>query len=135
DVSFSSPPSSYQQGSGQPIGISVDGAMPEGGNRVARGWRDSEKRMVNEFAHELKSSPWQVSAAKLDTLPAGRTVLQLLVRVPGHDHVKISHNLDVLPKPEPQPNLPQVSFGDVPNTYQQGSGQPIAFNVDGAMPK
>ncbi|MFW6058939.1 MAG: right-handed parallel beta-helix repeat-containing protein [Phycisphaeraceae bacterium] len=96
EVSFADgAPSTYERGSGASISFTVDGELPEGGDILAIAWSDGEQRMVDEFAHSYTSSPWTIPGDQLDLLPTGGISLQLLVRVPDQDHVRVAHWLTV----------------------------------------
>lgn len=53
--------------------------------------------MINGFAYKLTGAPWQVSNAKLNTLPTGRVQLQAITRIPGQPWVKSVAWIDVQP--------------------------------------
>ncbi len=122
-------PTTYRQGSGEAIPFNMEGTLPTDADVLAIAWSKDENRLVDEYAHTITSEPWEISASQLDKLPAGDVNLQLLLRVPGQSNLKISHDITI------QPALPTVSFpSDAATSYTRGSGQSIAFTVDGTMP-
>src|SRR5690606_31473554 len=103
----------------------VTGTLPTRGDVLVLAWSDSERRLVSAFAHTMTDSPWQISAAKMDLLPEGRTNLQLIVRENGRELARSTHWLEVT---RPVEVAPEVSFSaNTPGTYMEGSGQAIDF--------
>ncbi|HEX7009389.1 MAG TPA: right-handed parallel beta-helix repeat-containing protein, partial [Phycisphaeraceae bacterium] len=83
-------------GSQQSIYFEVDGKMPAGGNVLVLAWSDSQKRMVDEFAHVQMGEPWRIYPSRMNMLPPGRVNLQLLLRVPGQDTVKVTRWIEMV---------------------------------------
>ena len=122
---------SYQQGSGTSVPFVVTGAMPSNGDVLVLAWSDSQARMVGSFAFAKTQSPWEIPAAKMDSLPAGRVQLQLLLRVNNQVMMQATHWVTVNAPVGPT----TVSFAsNAPATYTIGSGQSIGFNVSGPLP-
>lgn len=140
----SSTPATYQLGSSQSIALDVSGKLPSDGRVVALAWSDSLSGMVDAFGQEL-SSPYTLTAAHLNKLPAGRTELQVLVHVPGQTSVKQTRWIEVLAaptpppatQPEPETTAPfTLAFASsTPTTYQLGSSKSIALDATGKLPK
>lgn len=99
-------PSTYQQGSGQAISFHVDGELPEDADILALAWSDAEGRVVDEFAHSFTQEPWRISAERMDMLPTGGTSLQLLVRLPDADDVRVDTWMTI------EPAAPEDDNGD-----------------------
>jgi hypothetical protein len=112
-------PTRVQLGSEPSIPFSVTGTLPESGDVLVLAWSQSQSRMVQAFVHGQRAKPWAVQPAKLETLPEGRTQLQLLVRedrqaaqsaVLDRDTLWV----DVIGKPDPDPpSDPDSTIGDI----------------------
>lgn len=129
EVSFAANfPALYQQGSGGIISFKVDGTLPSNSDVLVLAWSDREQRMVNQFAHSVRSAPWSIQPAQLKKLPPGRTELQLLLRVDQKLEGRATHWIELQPAPAPKPTVRFAS--NAPAQYAVGSGESIGFTVD-----
>ncbi|MFI4860303.1 MAG: hypothetical protein ACIAXF_06430, partial [Phycisphaerales bacterium JB063] len=136
-VGFVDAPSTYERGSGEPIRLEMDGAMPEGGDILVLAWSKSEQRMIEEFAFVV-GDDLMIPAQSLDLLPAGGVQLQLLARLDNDVQRRVRHVLEVVEPVVPEPPapmpLPGVGFDAPPTTYYHESGEDLAVLVSGPMP-
>ncbi len=93
-VRFTDTPSQYTPGSGGAIGFAVEN-LPDGGDVLIIAWSDARGALVDGFGHSLKSGPWQITADKLNSLPAGTVELQLIVRG-GDVRPKATHRVQIV---------------------------------------
>ncbi len=129
-VSFGKVPGQHTIGEGQPVSFTLPRGLPPQGDVLVQAWHLDQNRLVPGFAHTLARAPFQVTAARLDTLPPGRVELQVMVRsankVLRGDKVTLT-----IAKPI---ELPGLDFVDAPASYTVGSGKPVALGVDGELP-
>lgn len=134
-VVFADQPSSYTQGSGQPVRIELDGPMPSDGSIVAIAWNNDESRIIDGFAHTLDPTDPVILPEFMDQLPAGATQLQLLVRRSSQVHRIVRLNLEVLIPQAPAQVLPELALVQPPAEFERGAAGSIAVTVDGLMPE
>lgn len=91
---FANAPAQYTQQSGGAIGFEVEN-LPAGGDVLVLAWSDVQGKLVDGFGHTLRGAPWQIEAAKLNTLPAGKVELQVIVRG-GDTRPKTTHRLVIV---------------------------------------
>ncbi|MEX0930421.1 MAG: fibronectin type III domain-containing protein [Candidatus Paceibacterota bacterium] len=100
-VSFpSNTPTTYTLGSGVDIPFTVDGTMPSNGDILIIAWHYDEARLVDEFAHALNASPWEIAPEQMDLIPEGSANLQLLLRTVASDgtitvHERVTHDIKI----------------------------------------
>ncbi len=130
NVSFASDaPATYRLGSGAALPFAVDGTLPSDGSILIEAWSKDQNRLIDAFTYEMTAGPWEISTAHINTLSAGDVQLRVTAHIPGQSQTTAQHDLTI------QPPLPTVTFAtDAPANYVRGSGQSIAFNVDGVMP-
>src|SRR5690606_5320721 len=128
---------SYRQGSGKPVDLVVKGTMSSRNDILVLAWSDSQKRMVDEFAHQLTAAPWQIGRAQWRERPPRRVNVESLSREGGRRLSMKYQWVEVLPpQPPAQQQAITIAFNDnVPSSYQQGSGQAIEFSVSSTLPK
>ncbi|MFP4145609.1 MAG: hypothetical protein ACLFV3_10745, partial [Phycisphaeraceae bacterium] len=128
-------PTSYQQGSGEALPVSITGDVPSGSAMVVLAWSDGERRMVDEFAHDVRREPWQISAEQMDKLPAGRVSLQVMLELPGGTRVQDDRWIEIVP-PAVQAEPPVVSWSSsAASSYERGSGEAVRFDIAGDLPE
>ncbi len=97
DVNFpGNMPTTYTRGSGQSFDLVLDGPMPDNGDIVVIAWSQALDNVVPAFAHTLSGAPWRIDGAKMDQLPAGQVVVQLLVRSDYEIQYKVPHPMTVV---------------------------------------
>jgi hypothetical protein len=117
-------PTIYVQGTNSHISFLVSGAMATDDDVMVLAWSDGEMRMVDAFAHRVTGQPWQIDAAKLDDLPAGRVNLQLMLRINKQIISQDDHWLDVRANST-------TPGGDPPPVEPPPSGGPTVSQLDG----
>ena len=118
----------YVRGSGATLPLAFDGPMPADADVLVIAWSDGERRMVSEFAHTLDAAPWEISAAKLDTLPTGRVNVQLQARYNG-EKTRADRWIEVAA------GMPELSFVDAPASYRLGSGVTLGYEASKPAPE
>jgi hypothetical protein len=125
-VQFVDKPGTYTLGSSSAIGFDVQN-LPEGGDVLVIAWSDAQGGLVDAFAHTLKAGPWQISAARMNKLPAGKVELQLIVRG-GDSRPKVTHRAQIIaPAADPttDPNTdPTTDPTTNPSPGEDGSSEP-----------
>ena len=127
-------PGTYRVGSGAAIPFELSAPLPKGGDVLVLAWSTSQKRMVEGFAHGFAAGPFAVAADKLDLLPPGEVVLQLLVRENSRVKSRVSQPITILPAAAADVVAPGVVFDNWPAAWQQGSTASLPVKLDGAMP-
>ena len=121
-------PSEYTPGSDGPLAFDVPGGLGEYDDVLALAWSDSENRMMRDFAHAITGEPWQISAERMQTLPAGRVQLQLMTRDNGGIVTVARQWIQVNGET-------RIAFAeDAPDERVQGSDAGIGVQIKGAMP-
>jgi pimeloyl-ACP methyl ester carboxylesterase len=125
-VSFpASFPAKYTVGSGAPLTLNFNGTIPTDTKVVMLAWSDSQKRMIDAFAHELNLATGRISNAKLDLLPPGPTEIQAL-----YNGKKITKWINI----ESAASLPPVLQGDISDghkvyLHRRDAIKPIAIGI------
>ena len=83
------------QGQAPAMPFEVDGELPANGDVLVLAWSIDQNRLVPGFAHVFTQGPFEISAAKLNTLPEGRVELQLRPRLNGKIEDKIVNTVTV----------------------------------------
>ncbi|MEM1212090.1 MAG: right-handed parallel beta-helix repeat-containing protein [Planctomycetota bacterium] len=108
----------YVLGSGEPVVPVVRGDLPSNADVLSVAWSNPLRSLVKEYAHVTPTPRHQIEASRMDLLPPGLTMVQLLVRHNGRVVQKIQQPMlivvsepdaSLLPtnpqEPEPEPSL------------------------------
>ncbi len=136
-ATFGAVPNELVGGVSRALPITLDGAMPDGGDVLVLAWDMDRRRVVDEFAHAVEADPWQVDGEKVAELPTGRMELQLHVRH-GKSFVQTARRVVnvVAAQAKPIGGLPDVSFArSAPTAITPGDGKTLALSVGGALPE
>ncbi|MEM6392426.1 MAG: right-handed parallel beta-helix repeat-containing protein [Planctomycetota bacterium] len=105
----------YEIGSGEAVVPEVQGELPPSADVLTVAWSNAQSRIIGDYIHLPPAPSYQIESSRMDTLPPGITMLQLLVRDNGRVVQKIQQPvLIVLAKPDssllpvpPTPALPE----------------------------
>ena len=82
-VAFNEAVQTLQLGQMRSIPLRVTGEMPEGGELMVSARRPTGGLWVEAFTHTLSGPPYRIEAERLELLPPGPMVLQVLTRLDG----------------------------------------------------
>ncbi|MEM7624450.1 MAG: right-handed parallel beta-helix repeat-containing protein [Planctomycetota bacterium] len=107
------------RGEAAAMAFEMDGELPANADVLVLAWSIDQSRLVPGFAHVITDGPFEISAARLNTLPEGRVELQLRPRLNGKIEDKIVNTVTVqtpvsagLPDGEGAEETPGDSGGD-----------------------
>jgi hypothetical protein len=124
-------PSDYVIGSGEPVYLVVDAALPDDSDLVVYGVSTSVGGRVAAVSHTLEEAPFVLDNARLDELPVGEAVIQVVLRRPGQPDVTVEHPFRIWgpgeTPPDPWDNLPEDESGGDPWTWSDPPGPAEGF--------
>jgi outer membrane biosynthesis protein TonB len=119
----SSTPGTIVPGAAQAMTLVAQGNLPSGRAVVVSAWDSVRKEIVAPFTHTLTASPWVISAAQLNKLPATEVVITLEV-AGGHKTYKVFNA-------EAAGTFRADFAQNNTNTYKHGSGSAVDLVVVG----